>query len=147
MKNVIISRLNFVAIALLPLTSFSQSAYQKQVEKVVDAYVKAMVSADSDILQNILDDKVSYGHSGGLVETKQDLISNLLAGTSDFVTMDVTNQKIIFHNKTSLVRHHIDCETNDRNKPGHVSLDVLTVWKKKKRNWVIIARQAVKNKI
>ncbi|MBK7097501.1 MAG: nuclear transport factor 2 family protein [Sphingobacteriales bacterium] len=126
---------------------FAQSKAAKQVEEAVNMYARAMIDANITVLRSIADKDLTYGHSGGHVEGKEEFLKKIETGQSDFVTMDITNQKIFMHKKTAIVRHHIECITNDNNKPGTVSLDVMTVWQKKSGIWIMIARQAVKPKI
>ena len=45
---------------------------------------------------------------------------------------------------TAIVRHLFDADTNDNNKPGHVTLKIMTVWQKQGSKWILLARQAVK---
>lgn len=130
-------------IVILYSSCYAQSKAEKQVEQTVNNLAKAMINADAIALDKIVDDRLSYGHSGGHIEGKKEFIDNIASGKSDFVTMDISKQTIIIHKKTAIVRHHIDCQTNDNHKPGTVSLDVLTVWQKKSGHWKLIARQAV----
>lgn len=130
-------------LVCIQFTCFAQLKAEKQVANTVTNFTKAMVDANLASLGKIVDNRLSYGHSGGHVEGKEEFLKKLESGQSDFVTMDISNQTIIIHKKTAIVRHHIDCKTNDNNRPGNVSLDVLTVWKKKAGQWLLIARQAV----
>ncbi len=131
----------------LHLMVFAQSKAEKQVEEAVNVYARAMIDANIPVLSKITDRNLTYGHSSATVENKEEFLKKIETGQSDFVTIDITDQKIFMHKKTAIVRHHIECITNDNNKPGTVSLDVMTVWQKKSGNWIMIARQAVKPKI
>ncbi len=135
-----------IAAIVLASLSFSkaQSAEETKVANVVEAYRKAMIDADKNVLEKIVDDQLSYGHSGGNIETKAHLIETLLNGDSDFKTMDVSEQSIQVVGKTAIVRHKIFAETNNRGVPATVKLSVLLVFHKVKGDWKLLARQAVK---
>jgi ketosteroid isomerase-like protein len=69
----------------------------------------------------------------------------LLNGNSDFVEITLTDQKIVIHKKTAIVRHKLSAKTNDKGKsPGEVNLHIMTVWVKQGKIWKLLARQAIK---
>ncbi len=92
-----------------------------------------MIDGDQKALEGIAADQLSYGHSSGNVEDKKTLVATLTSGKSDFVTIDLTDQTITVSGETAIVRHKLDATTNDNGKPGTVSLSILTVWQKQKR--------------
>ena len=59
-------------------------------------------------------------------------------------TMDLTEQTIKIIGNTAIVRHKLFAETNNRNVPATVKLGILLVFQKTKKDWKLIARQAVK---
>jgi ketosteroid isomerase-like protein len=126
-------------------TITAQSKQQKAVAAAVEALRKAMVDGDRAALENIAMDGLSYGHSGGKVEDKATFIENIANGNSDFVTIDLTDQTIYVSGKTAIVRHRLTATTNDKGKgPATVNLAIMTVWQKDKKEWKMLARQAVK---
>jgi len=104
----------------------------------------AMIDPTREALAALVDDNLSYGHSGGKVDTKQSYIDDLLAGRSDFVTIVITEQTIKVVGDVAIVRHALSAQTNDSGKPGTVSLKVLGIWQKQGGVWRLIARQAVR---
>ena len=85
-----------------------------------------------------------YGHSGGHVDDKTEFVHKLTSGGSDFVTIELTEQSISVSKNIAVVRHKLNAQTNDNNKPGVVHLAVLLIWQKRHGNWKLLARQAVK---
>jgi ketosteroid isomerase-like protein len=88
--------------------------------------------------------KKSYGHSSGKIEDRDTFISSLVSGKSDFVTLDLTDQKVAVSGNTAIVRHTLNADINDGGVAGHVRLYVLLVWGKEGSQWKLLARQAVK---
>jgi Domain of unknown function (DUF4440) len=121
-----------------------QNKAQAEVEKAVETLKLAMVDPNQKVLETIVADKLSYGHSSGKVETKAQFIESLLSGQSDFVNIELSNQAVSILQKTALVRHRLSANTNNAGIPGTVKLDILLVFQKQGKNWVLIARQAVK---
>jgi len=96
-------------------------------------------------LEKIAANGLSYGHSSGKVEDKAAFVENIANGNSDFVTIDLTEQTIYVSGSTAIVRHKFSATTHDKGKdPGAVKLAIITVWQKEKKEWKMLARQAVK---
>jgi ketosteroid isomerase-like protein len=132
-----------VLLVSLAMNSMAQND-EKQVEAAVESFRKAVVDANGPALKTLISDDVSYGHSDGHVEGKQDLIDKLLDGRYDFVTMDLTEQTVKISGDVAIVRNKLDGQTNDNGKPGEPHLYVLMIWHKAKKGWELLARQAVK---
>jgi ketosteroid isomerase-like protein len=117
---------------------------EKAVAAAVEALRKAMIDPDKATLEHLTLDELSYGHSGGQIQDKPEFVEALTSGKSDFVTIDLSEQTIKVVGHTAIVRHHLSAATNDGGKPGSVKLSVLLVWVKRKGEWKLLARQAVK---
>lgn len=122
----------------------AQSKQQTAVANAVEKLRQAMVNADQATLESSVDDKLSYGHSGGHIDDKKEFVDKIASGKSDFVTIDLSEQTISISGKTAIVRHILTAKTNDGGKPGEVHLRVILVWQKKAGKWLLLARQAVK---
>jgi hypothetical protein len=138
------SLLGMLMLLMFNSPSFSQTKSEALVIANVQTLTKAMVDADSAMLDKLAATELSYGHSGGTVENKEAFISKIIHGKSDFVSIDLTNQSIQVIGKTAIVRHKFDAVTNNEGKPGEVHLLVLLVWQKQHGQWKLLARQAVK---
>jgi len=122
----------------------AQSKDEQAVNTAVTSLKQAMIDGDSVMLDKLTSANLLYGHSGGQVQDKPAFIHSFTSGSSDFVTIDLTEQTITFSGNTAVVRHKLSATNNDNGKPGTVSLIVMTVWQKQHNDWKMIARQAVK---
>lgn len=104
----------------------------------------AMISGDKASLMQLTAETLSYGHSSGVVENKQQFVDKLVSGASDFVTINISEQQVEIYKSTAIVRHTLQATTNDNGKAGTVHLHILQVWVKEKNGWLLAARQAVK---
>ena len=105
----------------------------------------AMVDPTPAALRALVSDDLSYGHSGGKVDTQASFIADLLDRKSNFVSIAITDQTIkVVDGRTAIVRHTLTADTNDSGKPGKVALKILGVWQKQGGNWKLLARQAVR---
>lgn len=122
----------------------AQSNDEKQVAAAVDILKKAMIDADQSKLDALTASNLSYGHSSGKIEDKAAFMNALVSGTSDFVSIDLSEQSVKITGNTAIVRHTLSGSTIDGGKPANVKLAVLTVWQKQQGKWKLLARQAVK---
>lgn len=139
-------RTALVLIFLLSMTflSFAQSKEEKQVAEAVEALKKALIDPTQANLEEIVADGLSYGHSKGNIEDKKAFMEALLSGKSDFVSIDLADQKITISKEVALVRHQLSAQIIDNGQAANLKLMVLLVWQKQKGKWKLLARQAVR---
>jgi len=118
---------------------------EKEVNEAVNKLIGLMINPDSLGLDKLLLNNLSYGHSSGKVQTKQEFMHSLLSGESDFLDdIILGDPKTIVQGNTALVRHKLMAQTNDKGVKGSVNLYILLIWSKEKSGWKLIGRQAVK---
>ncbi|MBL0182662.1 MAG: nuclear transport factor 2 family protein [Chitinophagaceae bacterium] len=141
-----IKKLFVAVIAFLAMTigTKAQSKDETAVTNAVEQLRKAMVDADSVMMDKLTSSMLSYGHSGGHIDDKAEFIQKIVSGKSDFVKLELPEQTVAISKNTAVVRHKFNAVTNDNGKPGEVHLSVLQVWQKLHGQWVLLARQAVK---
>lgn len=118
----------------------SQDEVNAQVEKLCFA----MISADREMLTNLAADTLSYGHSNGNVENKDEFVENIASGRSVFVTIELSDQSVSIVNDTAIVRHTFHSVTNNGGVPGEITLKIILVWQHIGTGLKLIARQAVR---
>lgn len=121
--------------------------FEAQVWKATQQLAGAMTDADSILLDKLTSPKLSYGHSGGTVESKMEFIRKIMSGKSDFVKITMEDPQVTVSGKMAMVRFVLHAETLDNNVPGKVHLRVLLIWQRSKKHWLLIARQSVKNPV
>ena len=124
----------------------AQKGKDTKIEDKVQALNKAIfVKKDSVALENLLGKEIIYGHSGGKVETRQEMIKNALANASNYsdVKTEITN--VVSEKKIIVVRHIITATENLKDgKASPLKLGVVQTWIKEGKDWKLIGRQAVK---
>lgn len=136
--------LSLAVLLLIGFTANAQTKQEKAVANAVEQLRKAMVDADSVMLDKLVSAKLSYGHSGGALDDKAVFVQKIVSGKSDFVTLEFVGQTISVSKNVAIVRHKLNAVTNDSGKPGEVHLAVLLIWQKLQGQWKLLARQAVK---
>lgn len=122
----------------------SSASAEQAVTAAAEKLRVAMIDPTPAALTALVADDLSYGHSGGRVDTKDSFIGDLIAGKSDFVTIAITDQTIKVVGNTAIVRHTLTADTNDAGKPGKVQIKILGVWQQQSGQWKLLARQAVR---
>lgn len=133
-----------VVLAMAAAPVLAQSSESQTVTAAAEKLRVAMVDPDQATLSGLVADALSYGHSGGRIDTKTSFIGDLLDKKSDFVSINITEQTVNVSGDVAVIRHTLAGETLDNGKSGTVLLKVLQVWQKQGGNWKLIARQAVK---
>ena len=116
---------------------------QAAVARAVDALNKAMVGRDKAQLEALSAPQLSYGHSAGRIENRQQFIDNLMTGPSQFRFINLSEQTVEVSGSEAIVRHLFVAETQNRDgQVTPVRIGVLQVWQKQGADWRLLARQA-----
>lgn len=147
MTKFILSALLFFMVSVTAAQSnpaYPAGRQEKAVATAVEKLRVAMIDASKTDLENSVAEKLSYGHSSGHIDDKNEFVEKIVSGKSDFVSIELGEQTISVSGKTAIVRHILKAKTNDGGKPGEVHLRILLVWQKQAGKWKLLARQAVK---
>ena len=135
-----------LALLLLLITSssFAQSKEDKVWERV-EALTKAVFETkDGNVLNDLVSENVSYGHSGGNVEDKKMMVSNAVASKTEYKNRNFERVSIQVNDKTAIVRHNFRAISINDGKEAPLDLTILQVWRKEGGKWKLWARQAVR---
>jgi len=122
----------------------SPATDEKDVASAVDHLTQAMLHKDIAQLKTLTANNVSYGHSSGKVQTKEEFIADIETGRSGFNTLQMLNQKIILNGDTALVRNHFSAEAVNSGNVVPTEIENFQVWQKQQGHWLLIGRQAFK---
>ena len=140
MKNLLIT----LAFFLIIFNVSAQDKKVKEVEETVATLRQAILDGDSAKLDQVTDSGLTYGHSLGKLENKQQFIHALASGASDFKTLDLTEQTIVIRGKTAVVRHKLAADIKEGDKFNSVKLAVMMVFVKEDKHWKLLGRQAIR---
>jgi hypothetical protein len=118
---------------------------REQVVSVVYQLNQAMVDRDEETLRNLTMEELTYGHSSGTLENKKAFIDAVVHGDFDFTSTATENQTVFFSgNDTAVVRHIFLIEAISKGQPVQIRIGNMMVFKKQKKQWKLLARQAYK---
>jgi hypothetical protein len=136
-------KLIFIAI-FVSISSLVVAQDTVQLKKVTELFNNALLKKDTNLIKQLVHKQISYGHSNGWLQTKQDLITDFATGKIEYTKIE-EGEKFFTKTKQAIAVRNISKVEGVVN--GYVfsmSLQVLQVWKKVKKNWVLLARQSVK---
>lgn len=124
----------------ISLGGFAQYNVQENM-KFLD---EALVKKDTAALNKLLHEKLSYGHSNGWIESKKEVIADLLNGKLSYTTIDSKELSSEFSGDITLVRTETKIKYVLAGKEGELKLHVLQVWMRVGYQWQLIGRQSTK---
>ena len=128
-------------VAVSPMLSYSQTSFLKDAEAKLN---KALILKDTSVLKQLLHKDVSYGHSNGWVETKNDVINDLVNGALAYKKIETKDVKWIVTNNVATLRNTSDIDYVKDGKAGQLHMHVVQVWLKTNKGWQLLARQSTK---
>lgn len=117
---------------------------EANVAEAVEAFNQAMINPDTETFSNLVSDGLSYGHSGGVIQNKDEFLDDIVNGTFKFLTPANEDQTIDIVGDNAIVRHIFTSEITNDGVPGELRIGNLQVWVKEQGEWKLLARQAYK---
>ncbi len=127
------------------MSTYAQNKDEKELtEKTYLLSHTIFGTKDSTTLESVLAQTVSYGHSHGNLQTREEVLKGVTHNTSNYTDTAVSNIKIFIQDKTAIVRYLFKAKENK--KDGTVTdlnFTIMLVWIKEKGIWKLMGRQAV----
>lgn len=136
----------FFLLILTGLISSAQNGDEIAIAAKVETLNKAIfVNKDIAALETLLANKITYGHSGGNLQNRAEMIKGVMDDTKTYSDVKTEVGTILFSGKSVVVRHIISATQKEMDgKISLLKLQVLQVWVREKKTWKLLARQAVK---
>jgi hypothetical protein len=110
----------------------------------VEAFRKAMLAKDHSAFDSLCAAQLSYGHSGGKIQTKEEFILGATSEDSKWKTLEFANVRNTVAGANAISRFTLNGEVESDGKIEPVSIGVLMVWQKQGDAWKLLARQGFK---
>ena len=106
---------------------------------------KALLEKDDELLQGVLHQDASFGHSNGWIQRKEDVLKDFKSGKLIYSRIENTSAFIVAINKKwATVRTLTNAEGLVNGNAFKLSLHVMQVWIQTKKGWQLLARQSAK---
>ena len=119
----------------------SRPNVRAEVKESIEAFRTAMVGADIATLSALADDRLSFGHSNGVIQTKQELIDTVQERREIFKSIELSEARLQLSGNVAMQRHRFVSDIVLEGRDISVDLKVLEVWRNTDR-WRLLARQA-----
>jgi hypothetical protein len=124
--------------------ALAESPDEVAAAQAVETLRKAMVDADKTRLEDIVANQLSYGHSGGAIESKAVFVDAIVSKKLIFKSITLSDSTIAIAGNDAIVRHVFLGETERNGKLATARVGALQVWQKIDGRWKLLARQAYK---
>ena len=98
--------------------------------------------SDQRALEDILPDKLTYGHSDGRVQNRAELIDALMTKKSSFSAITLSDQTVSIVGDLAVVRRQFAADAISGGKAVQPRIRILQVWQKQDGKWRLLVRQA-----
>ena len=126
---------------LLSGAASAQGGDEAAVAEHVEILRKAQLDADRAKLAQVTSDQVSYGHSDGRVETKEQFIDGVMKRKQVVKSLTFPDLKLSVVGDAAIVRHIYLAESELDGKATTTRIGALQVWQKQGGAWKLLARQ------
>ncbi|PYO18780.1 MAG: DUF4440 domain-containing protein [Candidatus Rokuibacteriota bacterium] len=126
---------------LLSGAASAQGGDEAAVAQNVEILRKAQLEADRASLAQVTSEQVSYGHSDGRVETKEQFIAGVMNRKQVVKSLTFPDLKLSVAGDAAIVRHIFLSESELDGKATTTRIGALQVWQKQGGTWKLLARQ------
>lgn len=136
---------NIIFLMLAVLTAdcaFAQSKTEQNILNLAKRKFDWLIQKQRDSLDRLLDDRLMYIHSNGWVQSKQEVIDDMLSGKLIYKQTDLKELKVRLYGNTAVVtgtgRFVGSREANEFD----LSLSFTEVYVKKGNRWLLVSRHS-----
>jgi ketosteroid isomerase-like protein len=127
---------------LLSGSAGAQAGDEAAVADAVETLRKALFEANKAKLEQVAAPQISYGHSDGRVETKEQFINGVMTRKQVVKSLAYPELKVAVVGNAAIARHLHLSESELEGKTTTTRIGVLQVWQKQDGGWKLLARQA-----
>jgi hypothetical protein len=110
----------------------------------VAAFRRAMMATDAAEFDVLCAAQMSYGPSGGKIQTKEEFIADATSGKAKWKALEFADARNTVAGPNAISRFTLTGETESEHKVTAVNIGVLMVWQKQGHTWKLLARQGFK---
>lgn len=112
--------------------------------QAVQAVEKALTGNDSNALLKWLHPDLTFGHSNGWIQGRQQVIGDMVSGYLRYETMETESIAIDRKKNRAIVKAFVRVTGQRGGTPFTVRLFVLQEWVMTKKGWQLLVRQGAK---
>lgn len=136
--------ITLAVLILSTLTVFSQTKQEREVLKLSRDKFRWLVQKNSDSLNQVLEERLSYIHSNGWIQTKKELIEDLQSGKLTYNSITVVQDSIRLYTKSAVVTGRGKFVATLNGTTNTFDLAYTETYVLQKRTWKLVSRHASK---
>jgi ketosteroid isomerase-like protein len=117
------------------------AADESAVTENIEILRKALLEADKARLEHVAASQISYGHSDGRVETKEQFINGVMTRKQVVKSLAFPELKVAVVGDAAIARHIYLSDSELDGKQTTTRIGALQVWQKQNGGWRLLARQ------
>jgi hypothetical protein len=119
----------------------AEAANEAGVTESVEILRKGLLEADRTKLAQVTSAQISYGHSDGRVETKEQFIHAVMTRPQVVKSLAFPELKVAVVGDAAIARHISLAESERDGKATTTRIGALQIWQKQNGAWKLLARQ------
>lgn len=133
----------FTLLLLLPVLARAQDAAQEVLAADAKRFA-AMVRADTAELGALLAEDVTYTHSTGQVESREEFLASIASGKLDYQSIEPAEERVRIYGDTAVVTGRAGVKLRSEGKDLALALRFTSVWVKGEKGWRMVAWQSTR---
>jgi len=126
---------------LLGSLTGAEAAAEAAVTESVEILRTGLLEADRTKLEQVTAAQISYGHSDGRVETKEQFVHAVMTRKQVVKSLAFPELKVAVVGDAAIARHIYLAESELDGKATTTRIGALQVWQKQNGSWKLLARQ------
>ena len=126
---------------LLSAVTGADASDEAAVTENVEILRKGLLEGDRTKLEQVTAGQISYGHSDGRVETKEQFIHAVMTRKQVVKSLAFPELKVAVVGDAAIARHIYLAESELEGKQTTTRIGALQVWQKQNGSWKLLARQ------
>lgn len=112
---------------------------------ILEQFDGAIITRDAEVLSSIASEDLTYGHSSGKIQDKEEFVNDVVNGPFQFLTITNENQSVDISGNVAIVRHILSANAINNGTAAQVHIGVVMVFKQGDNGDILLlARQAYK---
>ena len=126
---------------LLSNSAEAASADEAALAQSIEALRLGILQQDKAKLDQVAASQISYGHSDGRSETKEQFINAVMSRKQTVKSLEFPELKLAVVGNSAIVRHIYLAQSELDGKTTNTKIGALQVWQKQDGGWKLLARQ------
>ncbi len=117
---------------------------EKEIRQLENHRLQAMIQADTSALDSILADDLTYTHTNGWVDTKEQFIGWLESGELNYESISTDDVKVRVYAAAAVVTGRAAVKIKVNGQEKNLQIRFIDVYVKRKGHWQMVAWQSTR---